>query len=125
MPEAAAQAPQGSPQVSPREDLRSAKPGTEPPPRFIPLEVSINDARAGTWVLLERAGVPYAPAGYLLHSAGVARDDRTGHSYAIALLSIQPYTDAQTARDRLSTMAAAAMATGAALGRKVHRITLA
>jgi outer membrane usher protein len=63
MPEAAAQAPQGSvPQVSPTEDLRGAKPGTEPAPRFIPLEVSINGARAGNWVLMERAGVLYAPA---------------------------------------------------------------
>src|SRR4029450_8230100 len=67
MPEAAAQAPQGSapgsvPQVSPTEDLRSAKPGAEPAARFIPLEVSINGARAGNWVLMERAGVLYAPA---------------------------------------------------------------
>ena len=63
MPEAAAQAPQGSvPQVSPTEDLRSAKPAAEPAPRFIPLEVSINGARAGNWVLMERAGLLYAPA---------------------------------------------------------------
>ncbi|MGH3878222.1 MAG: serine hydrolase [Actinophytocola sp.] len=58
----------------------------------------------------KQAWVPYAPAGYLLHSAGVAYDGRTGHAYAIALLSIQPYTDEQTARDRLSTVAAAALA---------------
>jgi len=58
----------------------------------------------------KQAWVPYAPAGYLLHSAGVAHDARTGHAYAIALLSIQSYTDEQTARDRLSTIAAAAMA---------------
>ena len=37
-------------------------------------------------------------------------DGRTGHAYAIALLSIQPFTDEQTARDRLSTIAAAALA---------------
>ena len=58
----------------------------------------------------KQAWVPYEPAGYLLHSAGVAHDDRTGHAYAIALLSIQSYTDEQTARDRLSTIAAAGMA---------------
>ena len=59
----------------------------------------------------KQAWVPYSPAGYLLHSAGVAYDSRTGHAYAIALLSIQPYTSEQAARDRLSTAAAAAMAT--------------
>lgn len=58
----------------------------------------------------KQAWVPYRPAGFLLHSAGVAYDGRTGHAYAIALLSIQPFTDEQTARDRLSTIAAAALA---------------
>lgn len=58
----------------------------------------------------KQAWVEYAPAGYLLHSAGVAYDARTGHAYAIALLSIQPYTSGQEARDRLSSVAAAAMA---------------
>jgi hypothetical protein len=58
----------------------------------------------------KQAWVPYSPAGYLLHSAGVAYDGRTGHAYAIALLSIQPHTDEQTARDRLSAIAAAAVA---------------
>lgn len=57
----------------------------------------------------KQAWVEYAPAGYLLHSAGVAHDTRTGHAYAIALLSIQPYTSDQEARDRLSAVAAAAM----------------
>jgi len=57
----------------------------------------------------KQAWVPYAPAGYLLHSAGVVHDGRTGHAYAVALLSIQSYSDEQTARDRLSTIAAAAM----------------
>jgi outer membrane usher protein len=62
MPEAAAQAPQRSyAQVKPGEDVRSANP-REPTPRFIPLEVSINGARAGSWVLMERAGVLYATA---------------------------------------------------------------
>jgi hypothetical protein len=56
MPEAAAQAPQrGFAQVNPGEDVRSATP-REPTVRFIPLEVSINGARAGSWVLMERAG---------------------------------------------------------------------
>lgn len=59
----------------------------------------------------KQAWVPYGPAGYLLHSAGVAHDDRTGHTYAIALLSIQPYSSAHVARDRLSAIAAAALAT--------------
>jgi hypothetical protein len=58
----------------------------------------------------KQAWVEYAPAGYLLHSAGVTYDDRTGHAYAIALLSIQPHTGAQAARDRLSATAAAASA---------------
>jgi len=40
-----------------------------------------------------------------LHSAGVVYDSHTGHAYAIALLSIQPYSGEQTARDRLSTIA--------------------
>lgn len=59
----------------------------------------------------KQAWVPYRPAGYLLHSAGVAHDERTGHVYAIAILSIQPYSSDRVARDRLSTIAAAAMAT--------------
>jgi hypothetical protein len=58
----------------------------------------------------KQAWVPYGPAGYLLHSAGVARDERTDHTYAIALLSIQPYSSADVARDRLSSVAAAATA---------------
>ncbi|MFC4852068.1 serine hydrolase [Actinophytocola glycyrrhizae] len=59
----------------------------------------------------KQAWVPYSPAGYLLHTAGVVYDGRTGHAYAIALLSIQPHAGEQVARDRLSTVAAAAMAT--------------
>jgi hypothetical protein len=58
----------------------------------------------------KQAWVPFRPAGFLLHSTGVVHDARTGHAYAIALLSIQPYTGEQAARDRLSTIAAAAMA---------------
>jgi hypothetical protein len=58
----------------------------------------------------KQAWVPFRPAGFLLHSTGVVHDVRTGHAYAIALLSVQPYTGEQAARDRLSTIAAAAMA---------------
>jgi hypothetical protein len=58
----------------------------------------------------KQAWVPYEPAGFLLHSTGVVYDGRTGHTYAIALLSIQPHSSDQAARDRLSTIAAAAMA---------------
>jgi hypothetical protein len=36
-------------------------------------------------------------------------DSRTGRDYAIALLSIQSYVSSQAARDRLSTVAAAAL----------------
>lgn len=32
-------------------------------PRLLPLEVSINGAKSGNWLLLERGGVLYAPAG--------------------------------------------------------------
>lgn len=58
----------------------------------------------------KQAWVPYAPAGYLLHSAGVAFDNRTGHRYAVAMLSIQSFASEQVARDRLSAVAAAALA---------------
>src|SRR5262252_2888068 len=47
MADAAAQAP--TPQLAPA-------------PKVIPLEVSINGARAGNWALLENDGVLYAPA---------------------------------------------------------------
>lgn len=57
----------------------------------------------------KQAWVPWAPAGHLLHSAGVVHDTRTGHTYAMALLSIQPRTSAQAARDRLTAVAAPAM----------------
>lgn len=58
----------------------------------------------------KQAWVPYAPAGYLLHSSGVAYDGRTGHTYAVALLSIQPYSTDGDARNRLSAIASAALA---------------
>ena len=62
MPEAAAQAPDsGNLQLKLSYDLRSAPAQSGPQSRFIPLEVSINGARAGNWVLMERDGVLYAP----------------------------------------------------------------
>jgi hypothetical protein len=60
-------------------------------------------------VYAKQAWVPYRPSGFLLHSAGVVHDSRTGRDYAIALLSIQSYVSSQAARDRLSTVAAAAL----------------
>jgi hypothetical protein len=57
-------------------------------------------------VYAKQAWVPYRPAGYLLHSAGVVHDSRTGTDYAITLLSIQGSVSAPTARERLSTVAA-------------------
>jgi len=61
MAQAAAQAPRtAEPQVTPAGELRDAAPEAEPATRIIPLEVSINGARAGSWVLMERAGVLYA-----------------------------------------------------------------
>lgn len=64
---------------------------------------------ASTWVYAKQAWVPYRPSGFLLHSAGVVHDSRTGNDYAIALLSIQAHISSQAAGDRLSTVAAAAL----------------
>jgi hypothetical protein len=58
-------------------------------------------------VYAKQAWVPYRPAGYLLHSVGIVHDIRTGHNYAIAMLSIQSHIDAQSARTRLSAVATA------------------
>jgi hypothetical protein len=63
---------------------------------------------ASEQVIAKQAWVPYRPAGYLLHSAGVVHDSRTGHDYAIALMSIQSQVSASVAGDRLSAVAAAA-----------------
>jgi len=61
MAQAAAQAPRtAEPQVTPAGELRDAAPESEPATRIIPLEVSINGARAGSWVLMERGGALYA-----------------------------------------------------------------
>jgi beta-lactamase family protein len=64
---------------------------------------------ASAQLYAKQAWVPYRPAGYLLHSAGVAHDTRTGHAYAITLLSIQSSIGEAGARDRLSAVAAAAL----------------
>jgi len=61
-------------------------------------------------VYAKQAWVEWGPAGYLLHSAGVAYDRDTNRAYAIALLTTQPNTPEQTARDHLSKIAAAALA---------------
>ena len=41
---------------------RSVQPIQSTPPRMMPLEVTVNGAASGNWVLMERAGVLYAPA---------------------------------------------------------------
>ena len=64
---------------------------------------------ASQQVYAKQAWVPYRPSGFLLHSAGVVHDSRTGNDYAIALLSIQSYVSRQAACDRLSAVAAAAL----------------
>jgi len=61
MPGASAQAPSlAEPQVRLADEPGSAAAEAEPETRIIPLEVSINGARAGSWVLMERGGVLYA-----------------------------------------------------------------
>ena len=60
MPDASAQPIREGFQVMPAEAERAAAPDAEPATRIIPLEVSINGARAGSWVLMERAGTMYA-----------------------------------------------------------------
>ena len=40
----------------------SVQPIKSTPPRMMPLEVTVNGAASGNWVLMERAGVLYAPA---------------------------------------------------------------
>jgi outer membrane usher protein len=60
MPDALAQTYREGAQVTPTEAERAAAPDAEPATRIIPLEVSINGARAGSWVLMERAGTMYA-----------------------------------------------------------------
>src|SRR5262245_19695612 len=61
MPEASAQT-QGNAgaQVRSADDPGGAAAEAEPATRIIPLEVSINGARAGSWVLMERGGALYA-----------------------------------------------------------------
>jgi hypothetical protein len=59
-------------------------------------------------VYAKQGWVAYRLAGLLLHSAGVVHGV-TGNAYAIALLSIQRSVTGQAARERLSTVSAAAM----------------
>jgi len=62
IPQASAQAPAGEGlRLRPALDLQSAAPSA-PAPKIIPLEITINGARAGNWALLENEGVLYAPA---------------------------------------------------------------
>ncbi|HJY77542.1 MAG TPA: fimbria/pilus outer membrane usher protein [Burkholderiales bacterium] len=60
MPDATAQTSREGVQVMPAEAESAAAPDAEPATRIIPLEVSVNGARAGSWVLMERAGTLYA-----------------------------------------------------------------
>lgn len=56
-----AQAPRNAgSQVMPPEETSEAAAEAEPATRIIPLEVSVNGARAGSWVLMERGGALYA-----------------------------------------------------------------
>ncbi|MBL8521192.1 MAG: fimbria/pilus outer membrane usher protein [Betaproteobacteria bacterium] len=41
---------------------RPAAPPGDARPRFLPLDVTINGAKTGNWLLMERAGILYAPA---------------------------------------------------------------
>jgi hypothetical protein len=66
---------------------------------------------ASPQVYAKQGWVTYRPARLYLHSAGVVHDDRTNGDYAIALLSIQPSGNQQAARDRLSSVAMAAIKT--------------
>src|SRR5689334_3406100 len=60
MPDASAQAYREGTQVMPTEAESATALDAEPATRIIPLEISINGARAGSWVLMERAGTMYA-----------------------------------------------------------------
>ena len=62
IPDAAAQVPEGeSLQLRMAAELAMGSPQAAPAPKVIPLEVTINGARAGNWALLENEGVLYAP----------------------------------------------------------------
>lgn len=58
--------------------LAVAESGT---PRLMPLEVSINGAKTGNWLLLERAGVLYAPADAFEEWRLNRRPDAKSYSY--------------------------------------------
>jgi outer membrane usher protein len=61
MPDALAQAPEGE-SLQLRVTPELARGEAQPAPKVIPLEVTVNGARAGNWALLENEGVLYAPA---------------------------------------------------------------
>jgi hypothetical protein len=63
---------------------------------------------ASAQIYAKQGWVNYRPSTVYLHSAGVVHSDRTGRDYAVALLSQQSASN-QTARTRLSTVAAAAL----------------
>ena len=69
------------PQVTPAGELRDAAPEAEPATRIIPLEVSINGARAGSWVLMERGGALYAQLDAFEDGASTAIRARPRYAY--------------------------------------------
>ena len=54
-------APSAMAQAAPANAASAVQPIQSTPPRMMPLEVTINGAASGSWVLMERAGVLYAP----------------------------------------------------------------
>ena len=49
-------------QDTPASPPSAAQPIQSTPPRMMPLEITVNGAASGSWVLMERSGVLYAPA---------------------------------------------------------------
>jgi outer membrane usher protein len=49
-------------QDAPTSLLGAVQPIQSTPPRMMPLEITVNGAASGSWVLMERSGVLYAPA---------------------------------------------------------------
>jgi len=49
-------------QDTPPNPVSSTQPIQSTPPRMMPLEITVNGAASGSWVLMERGGVLYAPA---------------------------------------------------------------
>lgn len=48
-------------QTTPASPPSAAQPIQSTPPRMMPLEITVNGAASGSWVLMERSGVLYAP----------------------------------------------------------------